>query len=291
MSLLTSAAQVSQLSQYLLLLSLIFPLAALPLPDATVTSTLRGNPSPLSSFPRYKHAPPGAPPAHSLLQQLRAAPRGVQRPRNADHVSAPARVQTASSVASAAEKQNPSKTPSAEASASASASARSAEPPTPFPPAPRLWPERFHAVLFQNRSGRLALTELWYDWPGGRNMNAIRPQLSAGTLMDVEWSNGTSFYYNLQERSCKVIKFPVGILRPDWLVGAVLVREGEVVDGKFRCRVWTKADFILYYEDMETGFPVKWIFLGSGGIFHVLSFEPGATLLDEQWQAPAMCFH
>ncbi|CAI5535824.1 unnamed protein product [Closterium sp. Naga37s-1] len=253
MSLLTSASQVSQLSPHLLLLlSLILPLTALPIPDATVKSTFRGNPTPLSSSPGYKRTPLGAPPAHSLLQQLRATPRGIQRPKNADHVSAPARSQAASSLASSAEKHNPS---SAEASASANASAGSAEPPTPFPPSPRPWPERFHAVLFQNRSGRLALTELWYDWPGGRNLNAIRPQLSAGTLMDVEWSNGTSFYYNLQERSCKVITFPVGILRPDWLVGAVLVREGEVVDGKFRCRVWTKADFILYYEDMEVPFP------------------------------------
>ena len=69
--------------------------------------------------------------------------------------------------------------------------------PRPLRPAvtnavsPTPWPEQFHAVLFQNRSASLALTDLWYDWPGGRNLNAIRTQLTGRTLFDVEWNNGT----------------------------------------------------------------------------------------------------
>jgi len=48
----------------------------------------------------------------------------------------------------------------------------------------------FLAVLFQNRTGRLALVDLWYDFEGGRNMNLIRSQ-QGRTLFDVEWNNGT----------------------------------------------------------------------------------------------------
>jgi hypothetical protein len=30
--------------------------------------------------------------------------------------------------------------------------------------------------------------------------------------------------------------------------------------GGFDCHVWTKDDFITYYEDARTGRPVKWVF-------------------------------
>lgn len=50
--------------------------------------------------------------------------------------------------------------------------------------------------MVQNRSGDLALVTLVYDWPGGRNLNLIQKQTGGG-IWDLEWTNGTSFYYNL----------------------------------------------------------------------------------------------
>ncbi|KAJ1404989.1 hypothetical protein SESBI_26130 [Sesbania bispinosa] len=155
--------------------------------------------------------------------------------------------------------------------------------PTPLP-----WPHQFHSVLFINRSGSLQKTDLWYDWPNGRNFNIIQHQL--GVLKyDLEWNNGTSFYYTLDpfNHTCKIIHFDVGILRPNWLDGANYL--GQEYADNFLCNVWEKVDFIWYYEDVITGRPVKWIF-SSGMTAHVMTFEVGAVLEDAQWQAPVYCF-
>ena len=58
---------------------------------------------------------------------------------------------------------------------------------------------------------------------------------------------------------CRLVKFPVGILTPDWLANATYLG-AETVDAK-PCHVWTKADgFIKYWADQESGDPVRWIF-------------------------------
>jgi hypothetical protein len=43
----------------------------------------------------------------------------------------------------------------------------------------------------------------------------------------------------------------VGILRPDWLLGATWLRE-EHLPGNLTVNVWTKADFITYYRSAHT---------------------------------------
>ena len=52
---------------------------------------------------------------------------------------------------------------------------------------PPIWPEVFHATMVQNSTttGALALTELFYEWPKGRNANLIHNQLGT-TLYDIE---------------------------------------------------------------------------------------------------------
>ena len=78
-------------------------------------------------------------------------------------------------------------------------------------------------------------------------------------MYDVEWDNGTSFYYTLGEAgSCRVVNFEVGIPRPDFLDGAEYLGT-QVTDG-FLCNVWEKVDFIWYYEDVLTRRPVRWDF-------------------------------
>ncbi|XP_004503816.1 uncharacterized protein At4g14100-like [Cicer arietinum] len=155
-------------------------------------------------------------------------------------------------------------------------------------PIPAPWPEQFHSVMFVNRSGDLHQTDLWYDWPNGRNFNINQYQL--GILKyDIEWNNGTSFIYTLDpfNHTCQLLHFEVGILRPNWLLGANYL--GQQYVDNFLCNVWEKVEFIWYYEDVLTRTPVKWIFY-DGMTFHVMTFEVGAVLDDAHWQAPLYCF-
>ncbi|KAK2662201.1 hypothetical protein Ddye_000775 [Dipteronia dyeriana] len=163
-----------------------------------------------------------------------------------------------------------------------SSSASNSQDPTPSP-----WPLQFHSVLFMNNSGTLQKVDLWYDWPNRRNFNIIQFQL--GSLKyELEWTNGTSYVYTLDSnKECSVLHFSVGILRPNWLDGATYMGQ-EHVDG-FLCNVWTKVDFILYYEDVVTKTPVHWVFF-NGYTAHVMTFEVGAVLEDPNWQAPVYCF-
>jgi hypothetical protein len=126
--------------------------------------------------------------------------------------------------------------------------------PTPMP-----WPEQFHALLYMNLSTtHLQISDLWYDWPKGRNVNIFQKQLGE-LLYDIEWNNGTSYYYTLgAQGTCEITSFEVGIPRPDFLDGANYL--GTTVTDGFNCNVWEKVDFIWYYEDVLTRRPVRWDF-------------------------------
>jgi len=174
--------------------------------------------------------------------------------------------------------------------ATTAAASASAPPDGPAP-----WPEQFHALLFTNltnvsTSPPLRLHDLYYDWPRRRNLNLIRYQLSGDPLYDVEWNNGTSFYFDSD--TCRTLQFPVGVLRPGWIAEGGAVYLGRETTGGIDCHVWGKAGFIVYYEDALTRRPVRWNFIDVTGIQQfVMSFEVGVVLEDdEQWQAPAHCF-
>ncbi|KAJ7544630.1 hypothetical protein O6H91_09G086600 [Diphasiastrum complanatum] len=154
-------------------------------------------------------------------------------------------------------------------------------------PTPQPWPPQFHSLMFQNFSGSLSIIDLWYDWPNGRNFNIIRSQLG-GLLYDLEWNNGTSYFYDLQKKTCKTIHFGVGILRRNWLENATYL--GVQAVDNFTCNVWTKADFIWYYEDVASKRPVHWTFF-DGMSLHIMTFELGRVLPDRKWQAPSYCFN
>lgn len=103
------------------------------------------------------------------------------------------------------------------------------------------------------------MTDLYYDWPRRRNLNLVRHQLSADPLYDVEWNNGTGFYFD--SKACRVEQFPVGVLPPWWLSGGGAEYVGRRVAGGIDCHVWGKAGFIFYYEEARTGRPVRWDFV------------------------------
>lgn len=162
-------------------------------------------------------------------------------------------------------------------------------------PEPKEWPHQFHSILMMNYSGELQIIDLWYDWTNGRNFNIIQKQLDPHILYDLEWNNGTSFFYTLPDNSssssyspsCTSAQLEVGILRPNWLHGANYLGQRHF-DG-FLCNVWEKVDFLWYYEDVLTQRPVHWRFY-TGRAAHVMTFEIGAALEDVKWQAPAYCF-
>ncbi|CAA6667822.1 unnamed protein product [Spirodela intermedia] len=92
-------------------------------------------------------------------------------------------------------------------------------------------------------TGKLVIDDLWYDLG----------------LYDLEWDNGTSFYYTLGlGGTCRLATFPVGILRPDFLSDASYL--GRVSTDGFLCNLWQKLDFIWYYEDVATKRPIRWDF-------------------------------
>lgn len=137
-------------------------------------------------------------------------------------------------------------------------------------PRPTPWPTQFHAKILMDYHGNLSLADLWYDWPGGRNLHVIRYQLAADApYYDAEWNNGTSFFYTPARRSCRSAAVGVGILRPDWLAPGAVYLGRRPADG-FDCHAWAKADFITYYEDVRTKRPVKWVFYT--GIFVFFRF-------------------
>ncbi|MCD7466641.1 hypothetical protein HAX54_003552 [Datura stramonium] len=63
-------------------------------------------------------------------------------------------------------------------------------------PIPAPWPEQFHAITIMNYTGGLRKVDLWYDWPNKRLL-ASKPIPIGKILYDVEWENGTSFYFTL----------------------------------------------------------------------------------------------
>ncbi|KAG2304404.1 hypothetical protein Bca52824_033055 [Brassica carinata] len=73
-----------------------------------------------------------------------------------------------------------------------------------------------------------------------------------------------------------------------WLDGAKYLGQ-QLVNG-FHYNVWEKVDFIWYNEDVETKRPVQWI-IYTGREAHVMTFEVGAVLEDEKWQAPVYYFN
>lgn len=125
-------------------------------------------------------------------------------------------------------------------------------------PIPSPWPHQFHSIVFTNISNNLSVVDLYYDWPNGRNFNIYHDQLRR-VLYDVQWTNGTSFLYYVEEpQECTVLELGVGILRPNWMEGANYLGQ-EYMDG-FLCNVWEKVDrFIVYYEDVVSKRPVYWL--------------------------------
>ena len=57
--------------------------------------------------------------------------------------------------------------------------------------------------------------------------------------------------------------------------------------------VFTKLDFVTYYEAVATGRPLRWVFHASSGQpaqFDVMGWDEEGVAAEPEWQAPSYCF-
>mmetsp|Transcript_23591 Transcript_23591/g.30678 ORF Transcript_23591/g.30678 Transcript_23591/m.30678 type:complete len:191 (+) Transcript_23591:3-575(+) len=160
--------------------------------------------------------------------------------------------------------------------------------PTSEPP---VWPDQF--VIVQRRipddnSGN-STTVTYYDWIRQANLIIITDDADEGNpLWDLELGTGNSYYFTPTTKKCTGMKFPVGILRPNWLENATFVKNSTFL-GK-PVNIWTKADFIDYYADAETCDPVSWYFHSMQARFDTIYYAINNTIPDSSYfEPPTFC--
>ena len=105
----------------------------------------------------------------------------------------------------------------------------------------------------------------------------------------------STYYYYLEDTSCSTIEMGVGILRPNWLLGAKYL--GQATVDNLLCDVWQQGSspdddsvpFITYYNQVGTEVPARWVFF-DGASFDVMKWEINGTVPEATWQVPAFCF-
>jgi len=99
---------------------------------------------------------------------------------------------------------------------------------------------------------------------------------------------GAGYYFTPTTQTCQHIRFPVGVLRPDWLANATFLGETKIL-GKY-VLAWTKADFIDYYADSQDCSPVSWYFHTMQARFDTVYYSPGTTVADTSlFHPPSYC--
>ena len=165
----------------------------------------------------------------------------------------------------------------------------------PCGPEPPRWPVRFSILqrrIPDDGSGN-ATTTTYYDSEQGANLILISPDSNrSDVLWDLELDTRTSYYFTPSRRSCTVMGFPVGILRPDWLSNATLLgaRPCPFATDK-TCIGWTKSSFIDYYAyaDSASCEPAAWYFWDMKATFVTLSYSEGAAAPAGSFVPPPYC--
>ncbi|CAB9516960.1 expressed unknown protein [Seminavis robusta] len=166
---------------------------------------------------------------------------------------------------------------------------------------PPIWPKSL--IVVQQRVPDAdskvgpAKTITYYDYEAGGNLIQIFPQEEQdGTtnddkvLWDLELNSGHSYYFNPSQQTCRPMKFPVGILRPNWLEGATPLGPSTSWDGSGRTVCgWTKVDFIDYYVDATTGVPDSWYFHTMKASFQVLEYRENPVIDASLFTPPEYC--
>ena len=168
--------------------------------------------------------------------------------------------------------------------------AKPTQPPDP------VWPESFHATLHQNYLNSLGVIELYYDWNRKANLNIITQQSAEakGSLYDLQFDSGDTYYFTPQTRECTPQDYSIGILTPDWLREAQYLGLQQV--GIYLTHTWSKGEsldgdgtpFVYYHDDVITRRPVKWRFY-TGRVIDVIAYTPYEPTPDSLWQVPGYC--
>lgn len=159
---------------------------------------------------------------------------------------------------------------------------------------PPMWPSSMIIVQKQipdqdSKAGP-ATTVTYYDAKQGANLIQITPDdPQLPVLWDLELNSHHSYYFEPSQRTCKRIDFPVGILRQDFLKDATTMGESTSANGNGISCGWTKADFIDYYADKETGEPTSWYFHTMKATFQVLYYEENPTIDPSLFIPPDYC--
>lgn len=169
-----------------------------------------------------------------------------------------------------------------------------------------------------------ATTITYYDAEAGANLIIITPDnTTLPVLWDLELNSGQSYYFFPALQKCTPVEFPVGILRQNWLDGAEPMGEFHFTelsdavsndnngggnqeqqgnthdDGRHKTETanakssscgWTKADFIDYFADKETGVPTKWYFHTMKATFEVMEYDENAIIDSSLFDPPDYCF-
>ena len=156
---------------------------------------------------------------------------------------------------------------------------------------PPVWPEQL--VLVQRKvpdddSGN-STTVTYYDWKRQANLILITPDANeTDVLWDLELGNHHSYYFTPTRATCQPMRFPVGILKPNWLANATCL--GEVMVLGRKTVGWTKEDFITYYADAVSDDPVSWYFHTMQARFDTIYYAPGAQVpSDDYFLPPSYC--
>jgi hypothetical protein len=125
-------------------------------------------------------------------------------------------------------------------------------------------------------------------------LNIIADQLG-NVLYDNERANGSTYYYHPADHTCNVIDMGVGLLKPDWLVGATYL--GEVAVNTIKCDMWEQGSapddggvpFVTYYNKVGADTPIRWVFY-DGASFDVMRWAVNETANSTTWEIPPYCF-
>ena len=159
---------------------------------------------------------------------------------------------------------------------------------------PPIWPSSLILVqrIIPDPDSKVgpATAVTYYDSKAGGNLIQITPDNSSEpVLWDLELSTHHSYYFKPSTQTCKAIDFPVGILRRNWLKDAEPMGEDSSWDGGGSVCGWTKADFIDYYADKETGKPSHWYFHTMKATFQVVYYEANPSIDQSLFVPPDYC--
>lgn len=123
------------------------------------------------------------------------------------------------------------------------------------PTGPQIWPRAYFSSYSSNKTdifgntGQYFSSLKWYDYDFGRSAKTIQVfddgEVRVALIRDVIW-----YSYNPGRRTCQRVNLGVGIVRPDWMLGARFIRR-DFLNG-IPLFMFDKEDHLLFESVPET---------------------------------------